>query len=231
MSDSEKPVSSGPETSGVKPGPGGANRRRGRRGGRGRRKSFAPRRDEPKPVASETHHAPPPAPGEPVEATEAVERTETPRESTAEPQVIPPRRAPEPRPLLERVQRLTERVARVEPEHRGSAISQAIDEVMEIVDALKRAVDQMEEVLELVELAERQKLADEREIESLRRALRQLHERPREQRGNRDSREQRESRGPQEPREQRGPRDFRPPRETQEPSDRPPESDAPPQEG
>ena len=36
----------------------------------------------------------------------------------------------------------------------------------------------MEEVLELVELAERQKLADEQEIESLRRALRQL-QRPR----------------------------------------------------
>jgi hypothetical protein len=59
-----------------------------------------------------------------------------------------------------------------------SAISQALDEVMQIVDALKRAADQMEEVLELVELAERQKLADEHEIESLRRALRQL-QRPR----------------------------------------------------
>jgi hypothetical protein len=35
----------------------------------------------------------------------------------------------------------------------------------------------MEEVLELVELAERQKLTDEREIESLLRALRQLQSR------------------------------------------------------
>ena len=67
--------------------------------------------------------------------------------------------------------------------HRGSAIGQAIDEVMEIVDALKRAVDQMEEVLELVELAERQKLGDEREIESLRRALRNIHQRPDSRRG------------------------------------------------
>jgi hypothetical protein len=49
---------------------------------------------------------------------------------------------------------------------------------MQIVESLKRAADQMEEVLELVELAERQKLADEQEIESLRRALRQL-QRPR----------------------------------------------------
>jgi hypothetical protein len=36
----------------------------------------------------------------------------------------------------------------------------------------------MEEVLETVELAERQKRADEHEIETLRRSLRQLH-RPR----------------------------------------------------
>ncbi|MGD0744313.1 MAG: hypothetical protein ABSA45_04075 [Verrucomicrobiota bacterium] len=41
---------------------------------------------------------------------------------------------------------------------------------------LKQTLDQMEEVLELVELAERQKLADEREIESLRRALRRIHQ-------------------------------------------------------
>jgi hypothetical protein len=34
----------------------------------------------------------------------------------------------------------------------------------------------MEEVLETLELADRQKIEDEREIESLRRALRQLHE-------------------------------------------------------
>ena len=37
----------------------------------------------------------------------------------------------------------------------------------------------MEEVLETLELAERQKIADEQEIETLRRGLRQLH-RPRE---------------------------------------------------
>jgi hypothetical protein len=42
----------------------------------------------------------------------------------------------------------------------------------------------MEEVLETLELAERQKDADEREIESLRRSLRQIH-RPRE--GNQQS--------------------------------------------
>ncbi len=57
----------------------------------------------------------------------------------------------------------------------SSAISQAVEAVTQIVESLKQALDQMEEVLELVELAERQKLADEREIESLRQALRKIH--------------------------------------------------------
>ncbi|MGA3283123.1 MAG: hypothetical protein ABSD57_01515 [Verrucomicrobiota bacterium] len=58
----------------------------------------------------------------------------------------------------------------------SSAISQAIEEVTQIVESLKQTLDQMEEVLELVELAERQKLADEREIESLRQALRKIQQ-------------------------------------------------------
>jgi hypothetical protein len=57
-----------------------------------------------------------------------------------------------------------------------SAIGRAIEEVTQIVELLKQTLDQMEEVLELVELAERQKRADEREIESLRRALRRIHQ-------------------------------------------------------
>ena len=63
-----------------------------------------------------------------------------------------------------------------------AAIHQAIDDVMQIATALKQAQDKMEEVLELVELAERQKLADEREIDQLRRAMRQIHNRPRDRR-------------------------------------------------
>ena len=59
----------------------------------------------------------------------------------------------------------------------GSAISQAVNEVMQVVESLKQTLEQMEEVLELVELAERQKLTDEREIESLLRALRQFQSR------------------------------------------------------
>ena len=45
---------------------------------------------------------------------------------------------------------------------------------MSIVDSLKEALEKMEDVLELVEQAERQKLSDEHEIDSLRRLLRQL---------------------------------------------------------
>jgi len=66
----------------------------------------------------------------------------------------------------------------------ASAISRAVDEVMQIIEALKQALGQMEDVLELVEHAERQKLADEHEIESLRRLLRQLQH-PRSGRGER----------------------------------------------
>jgi hypothetical protein len=59
-------------------------------------------------------------------------------------------------------------------EFNESAISRAVEEVTQIVESLKEALTQMEEVLELVELAERQKLGDEREIDSLRRALRKI---------------------------------------------------------
>ncbi|MDE3069073.1 MAG: hypothetical protein KGJ60_16195 [Verrucomicrobiota bacterium] len=68
-------------------------------------------------------------------------------------------------------------VAKPAPEPAPKAvlpISQAVEEVAQVVESLKGALEQMEEALELVELAERQKLGDEREIESLRRALRQL---------------------------------------------------------
>ena len=49
----------------------------------------------------------------------------------------------------------------------------------QIIETLRTTLDDMEEVLETLELAERQKTADEQEIEALRRGLRQLH-RPRE---------------------------------------------------
>ena len=159
MSESEAPIANAPATAGAKPA-GDPRRHRGRRGGRGRRKSPAA------PAAAR-----PPGDAEPI----------APVEKPGVPEAVAAK--PAPAPLLERVQRLTERAAAIEPAHKGSAISQALDEVMQIIEALKGAVDQMEDVLELVELAERQKLADEREIDSLRRALRQINPRPESRRG------------------------------------------------
>ncbi len=194
MSDSEKPAPPATEASDARPAIGEPRRRRGRRGGRGRRKS-GPAIATPSPTDDTANAA---VPG--VAATEL------------------PSPAPEPPPVARRSHRPEERAPRPDQPHPASAISQAIDDVMDIVEALKRAMDQMEEVLELVEMAERQKLGDEREIESLRRALRQIHDRPR------DSRGPRESRTPQRPQEPRGPREFREPRPEPESSDRAPAS-------
>lgn len=56
----------------------------------------------------------------------------------------------------------------------SDGIRQAIDQVARITVTLREALDDMEEVLETVELAERQKDVDEKEIEALRHALRRL---------------------------------------------------------
>ena len=53
-----------------------------------------------------------------------------------------------------------------------AAVSEAIDEVNRVITSLKQVLDTMEEILETLELAEVQKTADEREIQSLRNALR-----------------------------------------------------------
>ena len=67
-----------------------------------------------------------------------------------------------------------------EPGQRAApaTVEQAIEEVSAVVESLRTSLDEMEEVLEMLELFERQKNADEREIESLRRAVRQIN-RPR----------------------------------------------------
>jgi len=59
------------------------------------------------------------------------------------------------------------------------AVQEAIEEVNRIIATLRATLEDMDEVLETLELAERQKIADEQEIETLRRGLRQLH-RPKE---------------------------------------------------
>jgi predicted RNase H-like nuclease (RuvC/YqgF family) len=58
------------------------------------------------------------------------------------------------------------------------AVQQAIEEVNRIIETLRGTLEDMDLVLETLELAERQKNADEQEIDTLRRGLRHLH-RPR----------------------------------------------------
>ena len=55
------------------------------------------------------------------------------------------------------------------------AVSKAIDQVNHVIADLKQVLVEMEELLETLELAERQKIDDERELESLHRALRRMH--------------------------------------------------------
>lgn len=53
-----------------------------------------------------------------------------------------------------------------------AAVTEAIDEVNRIITTLRESLDTMDEILETLELAEVQKTADEREIQSLRNAMR-----------------------------------------------------------
>jgi len=126
-------------------------RRRGRRGGRGRRR---------------------PAPAAPISDQPA--ETELPAK-----QIEPPIRLGEtpvrPVPSRQKFQPPVHAPRVAKPS--GSPLLQAADEVADVIESLKQTLAQMEEVMELIELAERQKLTDEREIESLHRALRQLQSR------------------------------------------------------
>ena len=79
--------------------------------------------------------------------------------------------SPEPRPARQ-PQEFHERPPR--REFPQAAIARALEEVQQIVESLEQALDQMEEVQKLVQTAEQQKIGDEREIESLRRALRRI---------------------------------------------------------
>jgi hypothetical protein len=63
------------------------------------------------------------------------------------------------------------------PVSADSAIQKAIQEVNQVIESLRDTLDEMEGVLETLELAERQKDADEHEIEALRRTLRNLQRR------------------------------------------------------
>jgi hypothetical protein len=112
-----------------------------------------------------------PHPDEPAEAATTEEsfrpNAETPAEISRAPEVERERR-PEPARPKPWVKPADFRPAEI------SAISQAVAHATEIAESLKHTIDQLDEILELVELAERQKIADEREIDELRRALRRI---------------------------------------------------------
>jgi hypothetical protein len=151
-------------------------RRRSRRGGR----RHSRRRADQSPEAE---------PATPGAAVETGKPSETPEPAgtleESEPITAPAHTSPvsieteEREPIRPRQSHPSEERRQREPEPRTSAIASAVEEANKVVEELKRALDEMEEVLELLELAERQKIDDEREIEELKRALRRLH-RPRE---------------------------------------------------
>ncbi|HEY5911064.1 MAG TPA: hypothetical protein VJA21_10720 [Verrucomicrobiae bacterium] len=67
-----------------------------------------------------------------------------------------------------------------------ATVQEAIDRVSNVIETLRHSLDDMEEVLELLESLERQTVASEHELETLRRTLRQFHrplDRPPHQRG------------------------------------------------
>ncbi len=174
--------------------PGRPPRRSGRgRRGRGRRARHPDRRAPEQPrdeagPAIEPLHAPAelaPSEEESPEQTareETIEaREEAPTERVMEDSEQAPTEEYQPEPEPETA--LEPEAARAEPGFSAGelepssppTIQQAIDQVTDVTEALRKALDDMEQVLEMLEEIERQSGADQREIESLRRALRQLH--------------------------------------------------------
>jgi hypothetical protein len=115
---------------------------------------------EPEPIEADT-----PIPDSPMEEA----RREVAEAASAEPADYPEER--EPAPPSQRPERRDFRPAS------PAAITEAIDEVNRVIKSLQQVLEQMEEVLETLELAEVQKNADEREIDSLRNMLRQMDRR------------------------------------------------------
>jgi hypothetical protein len=63
-------------------------------------------------------------------------------------------------------------------QHSSSSIRKAIDQVLYIRTELRKALDEIQEVIRTLDQAEREKTATEDEIEKLREALRGLHREP-----------------------------------------------------
>jgi hypothetical protein len=172
-----------------------------------------------------SHEAEPGEPGETPDPLVPEAATEIPPVTEPEPARAPePQREPRREPRPERRPEPPRRKEWTRPSDfrpaAPTAITQAVEHATFIAEALKELHDQMDEILELVEVAERQKLADEREIEELRRALRRIqpqrqptqphhHPAPPPQRQSPRREESRrpapEPREPREPQEKRGP--------------------------
>ncbi len=181
MPDEESSKSLEPSAPGKRP-----RARRSRRGGRGRGR-------KPTAVAPEITTKSPLTPGaaQPETTNEGMHSSEPPAE--AMPMADSPieelrHQAAEEfaRDPYEEEEQVAERPDRSFPERAErrdfkpappAAIADAIAEVNQIIASLKLVLDQMEEVLETLELAEVQKNLDEREIQSLRNALRHVERR------------------------------------------------------
>jgi hypothetical protein len=174
-----------PSPSGPPSGPARPRARRSRRGGRGRRRPGPPRADdvpaavppvtdesgEVFPVNDEPMTADAPLPDSEIEeARREVAETGMVEESESREEFSAPERAPreERAPVPER---------RDFKPATPAAVTECIEEVNRIMTSLRQVLDTMEEILETLELAEVQKTADEREIQSLRNALRQMDRR------------------------------------------------------
>jgi hypothetical protein len=109
-----------------------------------------------------------------AEAVFELAQDSNPAQAIDAPEIEPPasRSIPEPDPLPSESPAPQGQLAS------AASVEKAIEEVNAVVEALRTSLEDMEEVLEMLEVFERQKNVDEREIESLRRALRQVH-RPR----------------------------------------------------
>jgi hypothetical protein len=127
-----------------------------------------------------------PGPFEPAPEAEIAPATEAVSETLESPQPAPAFEESPPPPPFEPEPEPEPGHAPAPPQAPASmsAIQEAIKDVDHIIETLRATLDDMEEVLETLELAERQKDADEREIEQLQRSLRQFH-RPQDGRGHR----------------------------------------------
>jgi hypothetical protein len=218
------------------------NRRRGRRGGRGRGRGPGPADAAAQPPhAGDVSNPPADSGAEPGSVVEdqgdlprqpeeapasAISESAPPApafEETAPPvrRQSPPPHRPERRPEPP-APRAWVKPADFRPAE-TSAIHQAVAHATEIAEDLRELVDRIDEILELVEVAERQKLVDERELDNLRRALRRIQP-PRHSHGNEPPRSH--SRGDTRPRHEAAPARHEPGPVNEPASEAPEASDA-----